>query len=67
MIVKNDFTPFFKLDLALKDLRLASKVAEDMGVDAKAFKMATDYFAHASDAGFGDEDAIAVYKVVGDK
>lgn len=67
MIVKNDFTPFFRLDLALKDLRLAHKVAEDMGVDAKAFKMARDYFVQASEAGFGNEDAIAVYKVVADK
>ena len=66
-IVNNDFSSLFGLDLALKDIRLGCKIAEDLGVDAKLMQQAREYFTRASQEGFGKEDAVAVFKAVGDK
>ena len=63
-IVTGDFTSLFDLDLALKDIKLGCKMAEDTGVDAKAARLAKDYFEKASQAGFGKEDCMAVYKAI---
>ncbi len=67
MIVKNDYTSMFNLELALKDIRLGCKMAEDTGVDAKVAQLAKDYFEKANQAGFGKEDCMAVYKAVESK
>jgi len=39
-------------------------MAEAWGKDAKAMKVALDYFREASARGFGKEDCCAMYKVV---
>ena len=39
-------------------------MAEAWGKDAKAMKVALDYFCEASARGFGKEDCCAMYKVV---
>jgi len=63
-IADGDFAPRFGLDLALKDVRLGCEMADAMGMDAKLMKNALAYFRQASEAGFGEEDCNAVYKVM---
>lgn len=63
-IAKGDFAARFGLDLALKDVRLGCEMAEEMGMDPKIMKDALAYFRQASEAGFGQEDCNAVYKVI---
>lgn len=63
-IAEGDFAARFGLDLALKDVRLGCEMADDMGMDPKIMKDALAYFRQASEAGFGEEDCNAVYKVV---
>lgn len=63
-IVKNDFSSLFGLDLALKDMRLGCKMAEDLGVDVRIMQQARDVYAKASQEGFGKEDAVAVFKII---
>jgi 3-hydroxyisobutyrate dehydrogenase-like beta-hydroxyacid dehydrogenase len=67
MIVKNDFTSSFNLELALKDIKLGCQMAEDTGVDARVVQLAKDYFDKANKAGLGKEDCMAVYKVIESK
>lgn len=63
-IANGDFTNRFGLDLALKDVRLGCAMAEGWGNDAKAIKVALDYFREASAQGFGKDDCCAIYKVI---
>lgn len=63
-IAAGDFAPRFGLDLALKDVRLGCKMADEMGINTRLMKDALDYFRRASEAGFGNEDCNAVYKVI---
>lgn len=63
-IAAGDFAPRFGLDLALKDVRLGCEMADAMDMDPKLMKVALSYFRQASEAGFGEEDCNAVYKVV---
>ena len=63
-IAAGDFAPRFGLDLALKDVRLGCMMADQMGIDPKLMKDALDYFRRASEAGFGNEDCNAVYKII---
>ena len=63
-IAEGDFAPRFGLDLALKDVRLGCEMADAMGMDPKLMKNALAYFRQASEAGFGEEDCNAVYKVM---
>lgn len=63
-IAAGDFAPRFGLDLALKDVRLGCEMADAMGMDPKLMKDALVYFRQASEAGFGEEDCNAVYKVM---
>ena len=63
-IAAGDFAPRFGLNLALKDVRLGCEMADAMGMDPKLVKEALAYFRQASEAGFGEEDCNAVYKVM---
>jgi 3-hydroxyisobutyrate dehydrogenase-like beta-hydroxyacid dehydrogenase len=63
-IAAGDFASRFGLNLALKDVRLGCKMADEMGMDPKLIKDALAYFHQASEAGFSDEDCNAVYKVI---
>lgn len=63
-IVNNDFHNRFGLDLALKDVRLGIEMANAWKNDAKAMRVAWDYFKEASAQGLGKEDCNAVYKII---
>jgi 3-hydroxyisobutyrate dehydrogenase-like beta-hydroxyacid dehydrogenase len=63
-IAEGDFAPRFGLDLALKDVRLGCEMADTMDTNPKIMKEALAYFRQASEAGFGEEDCNAVYKVI---
>jgi len=63
-IINNDFANRFGLDLALKDVRLGIEMADAWENDAKAMRVALDYFKEASAKGFGKEDCNAIYKVI---
>lgn len=63
-IANGDFAARFGLDLALKDVRLGCEMADAMGAQINIMKDALAYFRQASEAGFGQEDCNAVYKVI---
>lgn len=63
-IINNDFENKFGLDLALKDVRLGIQMADAWENDAKAMRIAFEYYKEASAQGFGKEDCNAVYKVI---
>lgn len=62
--LKGDFSPIFRLDLAMKDVRLATELADTLGVETKAALAALDRFRAASEAGFGDYDQTALFRMV---
>jgi 3-hydroxyisobutyrate dehydrogenase-like beta-hydroxyacid dehydrogenase len=53
----------FALRLAVKDVRLALELADDVGVDLEQARLNMELFQRATDAGYGDldESAMAVY------
>lgn len=63
-IVNDDFANRFGLDLALKDVRLGIGMADAWENDAKAMRVALDYFKKASTEGYGQEDCNAIYKII---
>ena len=63
-IAAGDFDSRFGLDLALKDVRLGCDMAQAWENDAKTMKVALDYFRQASEAGHGQEDCNAVFKIM---
>jgi 3-hydroxyisobutyrate dehydrogenase len=62
-VVKDDFAPGFMIKLQQKDLRLASELVEDLGMDAPGTKWCYELFTKALDMGLGDEGNQALYKV----
>ena len=64
-IAAGDFENRFGLDLALKDVRLGCEMARAWGLDLKAMEAALDLYKKASEAGHGNADCNAVFKVVG--
>ena len=63
-IRERDFHNKFGVDLALKDVRLGCEMAEGWDYDARFTRLAKEFFAKASEQGFGKEDCNAVYKVL---
>lgn len=63
-MMARSFPPSFPLTLALKDARLVVDAAERRGIDAKLARTVVEQFARAADAGHGDEDMAAVFRVV---
>ena len=63
-IASDDFKNRFGLDLALKDVRLGCEMARAWGLDVKAMETALAYYKEASEAGHGQEDCNAVFKIV---
>ncbi|MFZ5945719.1 MAG: NAD(P)-dependent oxidoreductase [Bacillota bacterium] len=63
-IVNKDFANRFGLDLAFKDVRLGCEMADAWENDAKAMRVALEYFREASAQGYGKEDCCAIYKVI---
>lgn len=64
-IAADDYTARFGLNLALKDVRLGVEMARAWDLSLHAMEAALNYFQKASNAGYGNEDCNAVYKVVG--
>lgn len=63
-IADNDFKARFGVDLAAKDLRLGCAMAEKWDCNPELTKTALKLLNLASKAGFGQEDACAVYKIL---
>jgi 3-hydroxyisobutyrate dehydrogenase-like beta-hydroxyacid dehydrogenase len=63
-MLTHDFTPLFKLDHMLKDVRLCLEEARDAGAAFPAAALAGELYAAAAGRGLGDEDFAAVLEVV---
>lgn len=61
-ILDGDFSPQFMTKLMHKDLRLAAKWAESLGVPAPALNVAKEMFFMAVRSGWGEEDMCAVIR-----
>jgi 3-hydroxyisobutyrate dehydrogenase-like beta-hydroxyacid dehydrogenase len=59
-----DFTPLFKLEHMLKDVRHCLAEARALGVELRLGSMVEPLFAEIADAGHGDEDFAAVIRAV---
>ncbi len=62
-ILRRDFTPSFRVDLAHKDLRLAQELADEVHVPVPVTTAAFQTFTMARGLGFDGEDTTAVVKV----
>jgi 3-hydroxyisobutyrate dehydrogenase-like beta-hydroxyacid dehydrogenase len=62
-ILKGDFTPSFRVDLAHKDLRLAQEIAQDANAPVPVITGALLTYTLARSLGLGAEDTTAVVKV----
>jgi 3-hydroxyisobutyrate dehydrogenase len=63
-MLTHDFTPLFKLDHMLKDVRLCLEEARDAGAAFPAAALAGELYAAAAGRGLGDEDFAAVLEVI---
>ena len=63
MILENDYNARFSINLALKDIRLGVGMAEAFKQIAPFSELASEYYRRASEAGYGEEDCAAVYKI----
>ncbi|GMA65051.1 NAD(P)-dependent oxidoreductase [Alicyclobacillus fastidiosus] len=62
-ILNEDFTPGFSVHLTRKDVRLGVEMASELNQPCPFSELALEYFSKAVDAGYGDEDCAAVYKL----
>jgi 3-hydroxyisobutyrate dehydrogenase len=60
-IARREFAPQFKLETALKDLRLVRELAARSGVELPSVEAAERQFARAVEQGHGDEDMAAAW------
>ncbi len=58
---ERDFTPLFKLEHMLKDVRHCIAEAKALGIELKLGAMAEQLLAAADEAGYGEDDFAAVY------
>jgi 3-hydroxyisobutyrate dehydrogenase len=63
LMVDGAFPPAFALDLAAKDARLVGEAADRHDIDIPLARAVAARFAEASEAGYGDEDMAAVYRL----
>jgi 3-hydroxyisobutyrate dehydrogenase len=63
LMLEGDFPPSFPLALAAKDAGLVREAAERSGLDLALARALADRFASAAQAGFGEEDMAAVYRL----
>jgi 3-hydroxyisobutyrate dehydrogenase-like beta-hydroxyacid dehydrogenase len=66
-MVEHDFTPFFRLDHMLKDVRLFVDTADELGTKIEVSQAARALLEQASANGRGDVDFSAVIEVVEDQ
>ncbi|WP_349730338.1 NAD(P)-dependent oxidoreductase [Peribacillus frigoritolerans] len=62
LILENDYTPMFSVDLAEKDVRLGVEMAETINYTAQFSKLALDHLQEAQNMDLGNKDAAAVYQ-----
>ncbi|MEV4318722.1 NAD(P)-dependent oxidoreductase [Actinocrispum sp. NPDC049592] len=60
-IIKDDFTPSFSLDGAVKDMGLIADAMRDAGVDTSVADAVGGMMRKAQDLGHGEKDMISVY------
>jgi 3-hydroxyisobutyrate dehydrogenase len=63
MMLDEEFPASFALDLAAKDARLVAEAAERHGADLPIAKAIAERFTQATEAGHGDEDMAATYRL----
>ena len=63
-LMKRDFSTQFSLKLMDKDIKLALGAAERLGMDLPGCRAVSATFSEAMAAGLGDEDFVAIAKVV---
>jgi 3-hydroxyisobutyrate dehydrogenase len=63
MMTADEFPPAFPLALAAKDAALVADAAREAGVDLLLARTVAERFAQARDAGLGDEDMAAIYRL----
>src|SRR6266536_2439228 len=63
MMLADEFPASFALALAAKDARLVAEAAERHGADLPAAHAIAERFTQAADAGLGDEDMAATYRL----
>jgi 3-hydroxyisobutyrate dehydrogenase-like beta-hydroxyacid dehydrogenase len=63
-LLKRDFSTNFSLKLMDKDIKLAMKEAERMGMDLPACRVVSELFSAATAAGFSEEDFLSIAKIV---
>ena len=62
-MLERDFTPSFRLALAAKDARLVAEAAGRHGADLPVAAAIAERFTQATEAGHGDEDMAATYRL----
>jgi 3-hydroxyisobutyrate dehydrogenase-like beta-hydroxyacid dehydrogenase len=63
-LMKRDFSTNFSLKLMHKDIQLALGEAEKLGMNLPACRTVSEVFSEAMAAGMGDEDFVAIAKIV---
>jgi 3-hydroxyisobutyrate dehydrogenase len=63
MMLADEFPPSFPLSLAAKDAALVAGAAQQAGVDLPLARAVAERYAQARDAGLGDEDMAATYRL----
>jgi 3-hydroxyisobutyrate dehydrogenase len=63
LMLDEDFPASFALALAAKDARLVAEAAEGNGTDLPIARAIAERFAQATEAGHGDEDMAATYRL----
>jgi len=64
-MLEGDYSPDFALHLLLKDARLIAELARDLEVPIPSTTATMDTIERAVEAGYGDENASALVKVLG--
>lgn len=62
LILQNDYTPMFSVDLAEKDVRFGVEMAETINYTAQFSKLALVHLQEAQNMDLGNKDAAAVYQ-----
>jgi 3-hydroxyisobutyrate dehydrogenase-like beta-hydroxyacid dehydrogenase len=65
-MIEHDFTPLFRLDHMLKDVRLCLATIDELGTQAPVAGAACELYERASASGRGDDDFGSVIESVED-
>jgi 3-hydroxyisobutyrate dehydrogenase-like beta-hydroxyacid dehydrogenase len=63
-LLDRDYTPLFKLEHMLKDVRHCIREAEALGVDLPFARLTESLYAQAAESGHGGDDFVAVIEAV---